>query len=885
MANEPPLIHLWNHPHSIISTIAFPHRKLLFAGTQDSKILCFDLCTYNLVKTIHLGEDTDNFTKTSVLGLSKSQDEKLLFSAGTDSLVRVWSIGTVPQDDSIEAKELVTIYSLMDIGDIFSLAYLDAEQTLVFGCQNASMLYVDNFMARKIPTRSAIDFDKLPHRRYNKFFDSTGPGGGGGGGGGGTGGAGGGVSNLPSVRSASFISPEGNNLILQVPSENIITYAHNGFIYSICRINGRGTWLSTHFEQYATDPNVSFFVSSAGDGISKIWALLPLNSQERRVGHKVQLLTEFDNEESVFCQFVEYPFLYCGLSGGIIKIWDLNINQLVTSLKTPYAEDIMSITVYKDNVFATHKQGITRFHQGNVNFWNAHQGLVLSSEILRKSCTSNRIDRMVTGGNDGSLALWNINEWLNGTASPGGSAPTEEHSLPSGERRNSWTEYQQIQLDNDHMIATLREFISYQTVSQLPEPQNIIDSRRCANFLQNLFTKLGANHCGLIPVSTGSNPVVLAQFKGNAAAPKRILWYGHYDVISADHPSQWDNDPFTLTCENGYLKGRGVSDNKGPLLAAIFSVAELFQKGYLNNDIIFLVEGEEENGSRGFREILLASEGLLNQRWDWILFSNSYWLDQKVPCLNYGLRGVINAEITISSDEPDRHSGVDGGVYREPSADLICITSKLQADDGTIRIPHFHDAVQPVTEQERQDFRDIISRAEIDNRTTVEHLVAKWTQPSISFTKFNTSGPGNATVISQRASLVVSIRLVPPQDVRTIKQLLIDYITQSFAALRSRNHLHISILNEAEPWLGDPHNTCYEILREELHDTWGIDPLFIREGGSIPCIRFLERQLNAPAVQIPCGQSTDNAHLDNENLRIKNWYNMRAILTKVFNRL
>ena len=44
------------------------------------------------------------------------------------------------------------------------------------------------------------------------------------------------------------------------------------------------------------------------------------------------------------------------------------------------------------------------------------------------------------------------------------------------------------------------------------------------------------------------------------------------------------------------------------------------------------------------------------------MLSNSYWLDDLTPCLNYGLRGVINASITIKSDKPDRHSGVDGGV-------------------------------------------------------------------------------------------------------------------------------------------------------------------------------------------------------------------------------
>jgi di- and tripeptidase len=49
-------------------------------------------------------------------------------------------------------------------------------------------------------------------------------------------------------------------------------------------------------------------------------------------------------------------------------------------------------------------------------------------------------------------------------------------------------------------------------------------------------------------------------------------------------------------------------------------------------------------------------------------------------------------------------------------------------------------------------------------------------------------------------------------------------------------------------------------------------PLYIREGGSIPGARFLEKEFGAPAAHLPCGQSSDMAHLDNERLRLVNLY-------------
>ena len=64
----------------------------------------------------------------------------------------------------------------------------------------------------------------------------------------------------------------------------------------------------------------------------------------------------------------------------------------------------------------------------------------------------------------------------------------------------------------------------------------------------------------------------------------------------------WQTDPFNLTGKNGYLYGRGATDNKGPIIAVACAAAELLRKRSLNVDLIMLVEGEEESGSVGFRE-------------------------------------------------------------------------------------------------------------------------------------------------------------------------------------------------------------------------------------------------------------------------------------------
>eukprot|EP00775_Hariotina_reticulata_P000343 gene343-573_t len=51
---------------------------------------------------------------------------------------------------------------------------------------------------------------------------------------------------------------------------------------------------------------------------------------------------------------------------------------------------------------------------------------------------------------------------------------------------------------------------------------------------------------------------------------------------------------------------------------------------------------------------------------------------------------------------------------------------------------------------------------------------------------------------------------------------------------------------------------------------WGVQPLYVREGGTMPVASLIEKMLGAPALMIPMGQSSDNCHLANERLRRTN---------------
>ncbi|KAJ2514598.1 hypothetical protein GGI11_004027 [Coemansia sp. RSA 2049] len=65
-------------------------------------------------------------------------------------------------------------------------------------------------------------------------------------------------------------------------------------------------------------------------------------------------------------------------------------------------------------------------------------------------------------------------------------------------------------------------------------------------------------------------------------------------------------------------------------------------------------------------------------------------------------------------------------------------------------------------------------------------------------------------------------------------------------------------------------------------DAHGV-PLLIREGGSIPAVPWLESFFapHAVAVNIPMGQSSDNAHLDNERISLENLMRGRQVIFRL----
>jgi di- and tripeptidase len=501
----------------------------------------------------------------------------------------------------------------------------------------------------------------------------------------------------------------------------------------------------------------------------------------------------------------------------------------------------------------------------------------------------------------------------------------------------------------DELVLALREFVAYRSVSSNPACAG--ECSQAATFLRKQFSIFHADTT-FLTAQEGINPILLAGFcaSSDPEDKKTVLFYGHYDVVDAQYdPTEWHVKPFQLHPLNGYLYGRGVTDNKAPILAALYAVADLARHGKLTCNVVFLVEGEEESGSRGFVDAVRRNRKRIGNV-DFILLANSYWLDDHIPCLTYGMRGVIHVSMTVASGKPDRHSGMDGkSSAHEPLKDLMLLLSALSGPSGTsVMIPNFYHGIAELTEDEMKRYSEITSNLTLghseikDAQAFTNSLIQRWREPNLTIHRVEVPESKTAVTIPRFATAALSIRIVPGQDAEEIAADLISFSKKEFRSLGCTNQLEVRILSMADAWLGDPSNEIFQALESAITQVWTPDddtfetlpqrtltnhgknqkftpppspiqvsppsqahrrastlvnkgnfnaetmprrPLYIREGGSIPAISFLEREFGAPAAMFPMGQASDNAHLGNERMRVENLYKGREVFKRVFAQL
>jgi len=401
------------------------------------------------------------------------------------------------------------------------------------------------------------------------------------------------------------------------------------------------------------------------------------------------------------------------------------------------------------------------------------------------------------------------------------------------------------------------------------EPNHAPDVRRCAEVAAGLLRRAGAT---AEVVRTAGHPVVHASLVMDPGNPT-VAIYNHLDVQPAD-PDEWSSDPFTLTISRGRYTGRGATDDKGPALAAMTAVALARDAGIPLN-YHFLWELEEEIGSPHFASFLKERKRKIQA--DSVLVSDTIWVARATPSIPYGLRGLLPATLSLQTARADVHSGVTGGVARNPLLELsLLLVRCCDPMTGRVKIPGFYNGVKKPRKGELERSlaatgftaegfaRDLgLTSIRPSLPTDLDVVKAFSLMPTFEVHGIagGYTGPGAKAIVPHRAEAKVSMRLVPGQDPARIARLLKEFVKKQNPDVR------VTIAPALQPYLGNHSGPYAAAARSAISAAFGKEPAFTREGGSIGAVVAMDRILRVPisflGLSLPShGYHSRNEHFD-----------------------
>jgi acetylornithine deacetylase/succinyl-diaminopimelate desuccinylase-like protein len=423
----------------------------------------------------------------------------------------------------------------------------------------------------------------------------------------------------------------------------------------------------------------------------------------------------------------------------------------------------------------------------------------------------------------------------------------------------------------DRFVGELEDLLRIPSVST--DSAYADDVNRAANWLADHFDEIGMNESEV--VVTDGHPIVYAEHVTDPAKPT-VLVYGHYDVQPPDPLVEWDTDPFEPTRRNGDIYARGACDDKGQMFMQVKAAESYLQgEGEPPVNLKYVIEGEEETGSMAVGPFIEENQDRLDA--DVVLISDTAMFSEDTPSIVYGLRGLAYAEITLQGPNRDLHSGNYGGAVDNPANALGRLIAGLHDENHRITIPGFYDDVIDLTPEERETYanlpfdeeawRDALDidavRTEGDY-TTLECLSAR---PTLDVNGLwgGYTDEGAKTVLPARAHAKLSMRLVPDQEVHDIYDKLEAHLenevpdTMSFTMRR---------LHGGDPVLVDPSIPPMQAAKDAMNDVLGKEPVFVRNGGTIPVVADFQDTLGLDSVLMGFGLDSDAIHSPNEKFAV-----------------
>ncbi len=405
-------------------------------------------------------------------------------------------------------------------------------------------------------------------------------------------------------------------------------------------------------------------------------------------------------------------------------------------------------------------------------------------------------------------------------------------------------------------VSELKEFLRFRSVSS--QPERLGEIRKCAAWLARHLKSIGLDRVRIVP--TRGNPIVYASWQRAHSRPTVII-YGHYDVLPGEPLREWHTPPFTPTLKNNNLLARGAADDKGQLFSHVKAIeCYLKTSGSLPVNVKCIFEGEEEIGSVNLSSFVERNKRAL--RADAAVISDTRMLGADQPAISYAQRGGLRAEVEVSGPSRELHSGAFGGAVHNPALALCDLVAGLHDDHGRVTIPGFYDDVRAWSEQER----DFMERSGPSDREILRDAGVErgWGESGYSLYERTPlspyvgvygivgghTGTGAKGVIPTRALAKISFRLVPDQDPQKIGELFREHVA---AVTPPTVRSNVKLMSPVQPAMVNRRHPAVQAAAHAYKKTFGVLPVFVRSGGSIPVVNTFQKILGIPAVLMGFG--------------------------------
>lgn len=374
-------------------------------------------------------------------------------------------------------------------------------------------------------------------------------------------------------------------------------------------------------------------------------------------------------------------------------------------------------------------------------------------------------------------------------------------------------------------------------------------------------------------VPTDGPPVLLARMEGRR--PETLLFYNHYDVQPPDPLEGWTTPPFEPTLRDGKLYARGVSDNKGAIIARLGAVESYLRvRGSLPVGIAWVIEGEEEVGSLHLHQFVAARREVLQNALGCVWEAGGRDARERYE-IGLGCKGILYVELRARGAARDLHSALAATVVN-PAWRLVWALASLKGPDGRVRIPGFYDAVRPPTPAQRaaladweypeEEVRALYGIASFLDGLTGDALKERLIfGPTCNIDGFHSGygGPGSKTVLPAEAMAKLDFRLVPDQDPEGILRALRAHLdAEGFA------DVEIAWWEGEAPFAGDPEHPFVQMAVRAAERVYGHRPALLPMMAGTGPVHILCGQFGVPIVTAGVGYADSRAHAPDENIRL-----------------